>query len=253
MALTKTKKKDHAWRDRLVEQIRECVDAYPSVYIFAVENMKNVTFKALKDQWGGSRFFMAKNTVMATVLGRDAESELKENFHTFVRYLHGGCGLLFTSSAHEDVLSFFEGFEEEHFARAGCTATEDFLLETGELPTELCPHPMEPQLRKLGLKTRLNKGKIELLNDTMICKKGDILTAEQCRLLQIFEKKMAVFRINLIAHWQDGKVEVLAEHEGVDDKSDMEADNDDLSDRLITQEELDNGFQWGEIAVPSIK
>lgn len=32
------------------------------------------------------------------------------------------------------------------------------------------PHTMEPQLRKLGLATRLNKGVVELLKETTVCR-----------------------------------------------------------------------------------
>jgi hypothetical protein len=45
------------------------------------------------------------------------------------------------------------------------------------------PFSLEPQLRKLGLPTQLKNGVVELLQDTIICKKGDTLSPEQCKLL----------------------------------------------------------------------
>ena len=97
------------------------------------------------------------------------------------------------------MLSYFSLFRDEHYARSGCIATEEFALEKGPLPIDIAPHPLEPTLRKLGLPTRLNASIVELLADTVVCKAGDVLTPEQCRLLQLFDVKQAAFRIHIIA------------------------------------------------------
>ena len=56
-----------------MEDIKECVSSYSSVYVFEVENMRNVKFKELRDEWGGSRFFLGKNRVMQRAMGRGGE------------------------------------------------------------------------------------------------------------------------------------------------------------------------------------
>ena len=56
-----------------MDDIRECLSTYSSVYVFEVENMRNVKFKQLREEWGGSRFFLGKNRVMAAALGRDRD------------------------------------------------------------------------------------------------------------------------------------------------------------------------------------
>jgi mRNA turnover protein 4 len=45
------------------------------------------------------------------------------------------------------------------------------------------PHSMEPQLRKLGLATRMVSGVPSLATEHVVCRKGSQLTSEQvCRL-----------------------------------------------------------------------
>ena len=115
--------------------------------------------------------------------------------------------------------SYFREFVDSHFARSGCIATSDFSLDAGPLPVDIAPHPLEPTLRKLGLPTRLNASVVELMHDTLVCSAGDVLTPEQCRLLQLFDQRQAAFRIHVIAalnytadeQSDEGRLEVIRE------------------------------------------
>ena len=50
----------------------------------------------------------------------------------------------------------------------------------------------------LGLPTRLNFQKIELLSDVYICREGQTLNVEQCKLLKMLGHKMANFKLTLL-------------------------------------------------------
>ena len=47
------------------------------------------------------------------------------------------------------------------------------------------PHSMDPQLRKLGLSTRMVAGVPSLTTEHVVCRKGDQLTSEQVRRLKL--------------------------------------------------------------------
>jgi len=51
---------------------------------------------------------------------------------------------------------------------------------------------MEPQLRALGLHTTLVKGVPSLNTSHQLCKTGETLTSEQCRILKLLGVQMAV-------------------------------------------------------------
>jgi mRNA turnover protein 4 len=54
------------------------------------------------------------------------------------------------------------------------------------------PHSMEPQLRQLGLNTTLVRGVPSLNNPHVLCRKGEKLTSEKCRILKLLGVQMSV-------------------------------------------------------------
>lgn len=53
MHLTKTEKKTRASKEQLFTQIRESCDAHRYLWVFRVENMRNLFLKEIRDEWKG--------------------------------------------------------------------------------------------------------------------------------------------------------------------------------------------------------
>ncbi|EDQ92433.1 uncharacterized protein MONBRDRAFT_30832 [Monosiga brevicollis MX1] len=207
VSLTQTDKKGLETKTQLVEQIQQCLDEYKAAYIFSVDNMRNAKLKDVRLAWRNSRFFFGKNRVMQRAFGFSAQDEYKPNTHLISEHLKGNVGILFTNKKHEDVVSWFETFAELDYARSGNPATDTVKLTAGPL-TEFA-HTMEPQLRALGLPTSLKRGIVTLDNDYLVCNKGDSLSPEQARILKLFSKPMAEFKIKLTSAWRDGEFSEL--------------------------------------------
>eukprot|EP00879_Flechtneria_rotunda_P022793 GHRR01024073.1.p1 GENE.GHRR01024073.1~~GHRR01024073.1.p1 ORF type:complete len:157 (+),score=57.79 GHRR01024073.1:351-821(+) len=123
-----------------------------------------------------------------------------------------------------EVLQTLGEVEHDDFARAGSKAVQDFKLSAGPLSNYAgpLPHTMEPQLRKYGLPTKLNKGVVELLADHMVCREGQVLDPNQAALLRVFSIKMATFHLVPLAWWSNEgeEFEVLNEDDGEPDEGD---------------------------------
>lgn len=169
---------------------------------------------------------------MAVALGNNPETEAAPNVHKLTPYLTGAVGLLFTSRAVESVTNYFENFRPLDFARAGTEATRSFTIpnglvysRAGEIPTtedEPVSHTIEPALRKLGVPTRLVKGKVmlELTDDQegyQVCREGEILDSRQTTLMKMFGVTSSEFKVDLKAYWSrsTGEVKIL-EQGGMD-------------------------------------
>jgi len=135
-------------------------------------------------------------------------------------------GLLFTSREPETIKAYFDALSQVDYARAGTRATRDFTVPAGvvystggevlaehDVPVS---HTLEPELRRLGVPTRMIRGKVVLGGDDsgdgsdgyVVCREGDVLDSRQTRLLKLFSVCMSEFRVQLLARWSAATGEV---------------------------------------------
>ncbi|WVQ70017.1 uncharacterized protein L199_008241 [Kwoniella botswanensis] len=199
-----------ASKQALVNEIRATVDKYDHCWIFSVGDMRNDGLKEVRAQWRGTgRFFFGKGKVMAKALGETPETEYQEGLSNVARRLKGQIGLFFTSHPVDETVEWFESWSKKEYARMGARATQEITLPEGPLLTPYTesnsgdpfPHSMEPQLRALGLSTSLVRGVPSLNNPHLLCKKGEKLSSEKCRILKLLAVQMAEFKIILGSRW----------------------------------------------------
>lgn len=167
------------------------------------------------------RLFFGKTKVMAVALGLTPATASQPNTHLLTTHLHNDVGLLFSPMPPAAILAHFAAFRPADYARAGTVANRPFILPSGvlysrggEIPVEEdvpLAHSAEPGLRKLGLPTRLVKGRVELDADFQVCKEGEVLGSGQTTLLKQFGIALAEFKVEVMAWWErdTGSVEVV--------------------------------------------
>jgi mRNA turnover protein 4 len=146
--------------------------------------------------------------------------------------------LLFTDTEPQEVIEWFEDFKQPDFARAGNVASRTIVLPAGPVmrhwsdPPEPFPHNEEPQLRKLGLTTSMNRGVPTLTAPHKLCEEGKVLTAEQAQLLKLIGERMVEFRVGLLMRWDAMTGEVTEYENTIKDtplKDDAAGDDDEVS------------------------
>ena len=144
----------------------------------------------------------AKNKVMAVAFGKTEDDEYMPNMSGVGKMLNrsGEAGILFTNRSRQEVEKFFRDFQQMDYARAGTVATRTFVAEVG--PLEGWAGSMEPMLRKLGLPTTLKTGVIHVDRAYPLCTEGEVLNAEQCKLLKLFDYKLVEFQLKLLGMWE---------------------------------------------------
>ncbi|KAG6814241.1 hypothetical protein H0H92_015356 [Tricholoma furcatifolium] len=218
VSLTKVAKKTKEQKSAMMQELQENVEKWRYCWLFEVGSMRNAHLKTVRKLWKDSaRIFFGRGAVMAKALGLTPEEEHRTGIHKLAKQIKGQVGLLLTDSPPQEVIDWFVDFKQADFARAGNIASRTIVLPTGPVlrhhsdPPEPFPHNEEPQLRKLGLTTSMNKGVPTLTNPHELCKKGKPLTGEQAQLLKLIGHKLVVFRVGLIAKWDSttGEVEQI--------------------------------------------
>lgn len=148
---------------------------------------------------------------MAKALGQTPADEHLANLSALAPYLAGNVGLFFTNRPPKDILDYFAAYAQTDFARAGIPATHTFTVPAGivysrggELPAEddvPLPHSVETTVRKWGMPTKLEKGKVVLDSPYTVCTEGQVLNSHQTALLKLFGVAMAEFRVEMKAYY----------------------------------------------------
>ncbi|KRZ62230.1 mRNA turnover protein 4 -like protein, partial [Trichinella nativa] len=210
VSLTVVKKKGREGKEKLVEEVRRCIDAYKSILVFSVESFRTAQMNQVRHVFKeNSRFFFGRNKVLAIALGRIPSEEYRENLCKLSSVLVGQRGLMFSNLSVDDVIRNLKKLEQPEFARSGNKATETITIPAG--PLEQFQFTIEPLLRKLGLPVTLEKGVVIMEKDFVVCRKDCVLTPEQAKILELFGIKLAKFKLNPILAWyDDGTVRKLS-------------------------------------------
>lgn len=169
--------------------------------------------------------FFGKTKVMAKALGTTDTTELRPNLRHLTPHITGSVGLLFTPRTPSEILEFFVDFTRSDFARQGHIAPETVIVpggivyETGGLVAQEddvpLAHSLETTVRALGMPTKLNKGKVWLDQEYVVCTEGKKLDSKQAALLKLFGRETAEFKVKVDAYWtREGESVTVVEEKG---------------------------------------
>lgn len=215
ITLAKTKKKDKSLKTKTFETTQKLLQSYARVFALSLKDFKTAAFQQIREMWRDSKFVMGKTRVLQKALGKTAEDALLPNSHQLAKvrsrqWLVGSCALLFTNRSEAEVVSFFTSFSQEGFLHAGAMAPEDVIIPAGTGTFSRYSNSIEPYLRKLGLPTRLHNAEIHVLTTYTVCRTGEQLSPEQCRILKLLDRKLGEFTIIPQAVWSpDGSFREL--------------------------------------------
>ncbi|KZT38895.1 hypothetical protein SISSUDRAFT_1004275 [Sistotremastrum suecicum HHB10207 ss-3] len=248
VSLTKTAKKTKEQKGKIFEEVQANADKWKYIWLFSVGSMRNAPLKDVRKLWKDSgRLIFARSSLMAKALGDSPETEHKTGLHKLAQKIQGQVGLFFTDTEPQEVIDWFDDFKVPEFARAKNVSTKTVVLPIGailqhhsDIP-EPFPHSMDPQLRKLGLVTTLDRGVPSLTSPHVVCKDGDVLTAEQAQLLKLIGEKLVTFKVVLQARWEaatgeltqlvsDSEMANAATDEVVEDAEAGEKDAEDIAE-----------------------
>ncbi|KAG5325103.1 MRT4 protein, partial [Pseudoatta argentina] len=102
ISLTKTDRKGLVLKERIIEDVKKCVEEYNCIFLISIQNTRNTKLLDLRSEWKDSKLFFGKLRIIALGLGKSKETEVAEGIHKLANAMknhsmRGQCGLLFTN------------------------------------------------------------------------------------------------------------------------------------------------------------
>lgn len=117
---------------------------------------------------------VAKNTVKAIAFENVSSTSKKEDMQKIIPHINGSCAVIFTNTNPFKLQQFLNKNKVPAPAKTGQISAVDVFVPEGT--TNLDPGPIISELGSIGLKTRIDKGKIRITKTAKVLSVGDTVS-----------------------------------------------------------------------------
>ena len=162
-----------------VEEIKNLIQQYKALGVASLQKVRTAQLQELRRKLEKSAHLrVVKNTIVKRAI---AECKGKPGIGNMEEHLGGSNIFLFTSLNPFKLALLLEKSRVITTAKAGDIAAFDVIVSAGN--TGLPPGPIISQFTAVGLPTRIEAGSVWVSRDTLVAKKGDVITARLASVL----------------------------------------------------------------------
>jgi len=192
------------WKREVVEELVGMFDRYSVVGVLDIADLPAAQFQQMRRQLRGqAEIVVSKNTLLRLSIERAAgrkDSKLRE----LLNYLQGQSALIFAQVNPFKLSKALQASRTSAPAKAGMRAPRDITIPAGE--TDFAPGPIVGELQRIGVKARIQAGKVVILEDSPVLKQGDVVTKEVADALARFGIQPLELGLKLRAAYETGMV-----------------------------------------------
>ena len=186
---------------RRVEELGKLLNEYRNVGVFYLEGVPANQIQVIRKELRGEAVIKVEKQA---VIERAIENHRKE-LEKLLPFMEGKpVGIILTDLDPFKLYGKIRKIKTKAPAKPGMVAPNDILVPAGE--TELPAGPALSELKAAGLPVKIDKGKIVVEKDTVIAKKGDVITPEIASALAKLDIKPIELTLKIAAIYEDGIV-----------------------------------------------
>src|SRR3989338_3704907 len=187
---------------KLVQQLVQDIENHPIVGVLNLQHLPAQQLQAMRStlKAKGIKMSMTRKKLLYLALSQSK----KKNLDQLRAKIKGMPAFLFTKDNPFALNALIVKNKSEAPAKAGQTAPRDIIVKAG--PTSFAPGPIISELAAVGIKTKVNAGKLEIIKDVTVAKEGDVISAKVAETLKRLDIKPMEVGLNLVAVWEDGSV-----------------------------------------------
>jgi len=185
--------------------VQELVNQIKSSPIVGVVDMRSLPAQQLQNmrntlRLSGVKIQMARKKLLQLAF----EQSGKENIQQLKDKIKGMPALIFTDSNPFTLYATLQKNKSEAPAKEGQIAPKDVVVKAGA--TNFAPGPIISELASVGIKTKVEGGKLAIVNDVVVAKEGTVISAKLAETLKRLDIKPMEVGLDLVAVWEDGLV-----------------------------------------------
>ena len=189
---------------KIVKEVSELMLKYPTIAIVSIRNVGAPVLHEIRAKLRerGDILKVCKNTLARIAI--DKVKDKKPGLEKLKDYLKGENAFIFTTLNPFELYLFLERNKIPREARPGDIAPDDIIVPSGN--TGFAPGPILSLFGKLKIPTRIQEGSIWITKDTVVAKKGDVISAELAELLKKLDIKPILSGLEIKVAITDGIV-----------------------------------------------
>ncbi|MBS7640563.1 MAG: 50S ribosomal protein L10 [Candidatus Bathyarchaeia archaeon] len=195
-------RKSLAEKAEKVKEIKSLLSKYHVLGVASLYKVRAQQLQEIRSKLEG----IAHLKVYKNTLVRRALKELRDDpsADKFWEYTQGSNVYIFTNYNPFKLAMMLEKCKVRVPAKAGDVATEDIVVPAGN--TGLPPGPIISQLNSLGIPTRIESGSIWVVKDTIVARKGDVISENLSSILSRLGIKPIELGLTIKAVYDNGVV-----------------------------------------------
>ncbi len=186
----------------LVQGIISDIKTHPIVGLVNFHNLPAQQLQKMRStlKAKGIKMLMTRKNLLLRAL---LESK-KENIQQLADKIKGMPALIFCKENPFTLNAIIEKSKSEAPAKAGQIAPRDIVVKAGA--TSFAPGPIISELAAVGIKTKVEAGKLAIIEDTTVAKEGQAISAKLAETLKRLDIKPMEIGLDLVAVWENGLV-----------------------------------------------
>ena len=185
-----------------VEEIKSLIRQYDVVGVASLEKVRATQLQELRRKLKDSAHLrVIKNTLIKRAIAQCREKLGIENLED---YMGGSNIFLFTNLNPFKLALLLQKSRVKTTARAGDIAAYDVTVPAGN--TGIPPGPIISQFSAVGIPTRIEAGSVWISRDTLVARKGEVITARLVSVLSKLGTKSVEIGLTLKAAYDDGLI-----------------------------------------------
>jgi len=195
-------KKIPEWKKDEVKDIIKLVNSYPIFGLVDMENLPTLQLQRMRVKLKEMlELKMTKKRLIKIALQQMKE---KPNIDKVVSSMSGMPALIFTKENPFKLYKTLAASKSKAPAKAGQIAPTDIMIPAG--PTQFTPGPIISELAQVGIKTKVEEGKLSVIADVKFVKSGEKITPKQADMLARFGIEPMEVGLNIVLVYENGTI-----------------------------------------------